>query len=537
MSSYSTQADEPRFVEKLITDDHDASPMFRRLCNGLYKIIGELNVPGDACDTDNLTPLKMSTYYRLMGENFDSLFVETAPESLSYVYQMLGCYHSLLPTDMSSHKPPSVPALLTSGFLRWQVVQILLCPQIHAKCLQRAVEKFCIIDPVTGKPFPRSLPDEVLPSEPDLKMTLWHQGQLQKMEEDMMKEARHFNSSSTPFSEPPPRATPAENGHDAFHGYPRAGEGPNQPSKQGHENGNFEKNRRSRGTSTRPQDKTGRGHYYSCYNAGTAYSTPKYSSCWYTADASDGGYDSGDSSDDDFEPPRQSAPSNAWRSQHQSFKPMRPNVNMPKPARPSARPTSYYVGPDTPPYDADEADNVRDFYPCDGESFFDAPYRRPSAYTPYRPPTPANLGSRVYTQTPPSSASSTPYSSYEDVRPREYRRGKSSSQSSSSTSTSQSQSQQKRFSFRGYYTQTAESAKETITRSAERIRRTRNGSPHPNLRKMMVDDEKKKPVASDVPPVHPRQSSSQSSKGKSPSKSKGPEWTARVRRSFFTNGK
>ncbi|KAI5279875.1 hypothetical protein KEM54_003991, partial [Ascosphaera aggregata] len=151
----------------------------------------------------------MATYYRLVGEDFDTTFLDTAPESLAYIYQMLGCYYSLQPTGLSAHRPPTVPALLPSGFLRWQLVQILLCPAVHAKCLQRAVQKFSIIDPVTTRPFPSNLPDEVLPSEPDQAMTAWHQLQLKRLHDDVIMEADGASEQKSPSATitPPPRYT------------------------------------------------------------------------------------------------------------------------------------------------------------------------------------------------------------------------------------------------------------------------------------------------------------------------------------------
>ena len=101
------------------------------------------------------------------------LFLETPQPSLSFIYQSLGCYHTLQP-DKNPYAPPSIPALTPQGFVRWQTIQLLLEPEEHVPLLQAAVKRFDISNPVDGNPFPSWLPREALPSKPDPEMLQWH---------------------------------------------------------------------------------------------------------------------------------------------------------------------------------------------------------------------------------------------------------------------------------------------------------------------------------------------------------------------------
>ncbi|MCJ1337292.1 hypothetical protein MMC09_002574 [Bachmanniomyces sp. S44760] len=69
---------------------------------------------------------------------------------------------------------PSIPSLTPQGYVRWQTVQLLLCPQEHVSFLQQAVKRFEITNDGDGGPFPKILPKEAFPSKPDLQMTHWH---------------------------------------------------------------------------------------------------------------------------------------------------------------------------------------------------------------------------------------------------------------------------------------------------------------------------------------------------------------------------
>ena len=88
------------------------------------------------------------------------------------MYRTLGCFHSLQPT-LSAYEPPSVPCLLTAGFVRWQTLQLLLHPDEHAQCMQKAVELYDIPKPVGGH-FPKTIPRESFPAKADEDMEKWH---------------------------------------------------------------------------------------------------------------------------------------------------------------------------------------------------------------------------------------------------------------------------------------------------------------------------------------------------------------------------
>ena len=115
-----------------------------------------------------------------MGGNYDSLFLETPQASLSFIYQSLGCFHTLQP-ERDPYSAPSTPALTPQGFVRWQTVQLLLEPDEHVPFLQEAVKRFDITNPADGIPFPSLLPRETLPSKPDQEMVQWHEGVAEKL--------------------------------------------------------------------------------------------------------------------------------------------------------------------------------------------------------------------------------------------------------------------------------------------------------------------------------------------------------------------
>ncbi|MCJ1424684.1 hypothetical protein MMC29_002572, partial [Sticta canariensis] len=152
-----------------VRPDKSPSPVFEQLLLGIANYINKEVAPWDI---QCLTPTKLAAFYRLVGGDYDSFFLETEPPSLSFIYQSLGCYHTLQPCD-DPCAPPSTPALTPQGFVRWQTVQLLLQPEAHVPFLQEAVKRFEITNPSDGGPFPRRLPKEALPSRPDLEMTEW----------------------------------------------------------------------------------------------------------------------------------------------------------------------------------------------------------------------------------------------------------------------------------------------------------------------------------------------------------------------------
>ncbi|PKX90351.1 uncharacterized protein P174DRAFT_497116 [Aspergillus novofumigatus IBT 16806] len=124
----------------------------------------------------------MAAFYRKVGGNYDILFLETKSSALSFIYQRLGCFHSIQPTN-DPFKPPSIPALQPNGFVRWQTIQLLLDPDEHARYLQNAVALWDIESP-NGGTFPKTIPRDAFPSEPDPEMVEWHEGVSRRFEFD-----------------------------------------------------------------------------------------------------------------------------------------------------------------------------------------------------------------------------------------------------------------------------------------------------------------------------------------------------------------
>ena len=137
----------------------------------------------------------MAAFYRLVGGDYDVLFLETQHPSLSFIYQSLGCYHTLQP-QADPYTAPTVPALTPQGFVRWQTVQLLLEPEEHVPLLQTAVKRFDISNPTDGTTFPGWLPREALPSKPDREMIQWHETVSQRLS----LEARATQIRSIPSS-------------------------------------------------------------------------------------------------------------------------------------------------------------------------------------------------------------------------------------------------------------------------------------------------------------------------------------------------
>lgn len=131
-------------------------------------------------DNRCLSPPKLAAFYRLVGGDFDSLFLDTPHASLSFIYKSVGCYHTLQPMP-DPFASPTIPALTPQGFIRWQTVQLLLLPEQHVPFLQEAVKRLEIINPHDGRPFPRHLPSDALPRKADMEMTRWHETVAQKL--------------------------------------------------------------------------------------------------------------------------------------------------------------------------------------------------------------------------------------------------------------------------------------------------------------------------------------------------------------------
>ncbi|KAL8764703.1 MAG: hypothetical protein Q9209_007926 [Squamulea sp. 1 TL-2023] len=162
----------PEYWGYLVKADKSPSIIFELLLCGIANYINRQIAPWDV---NCLTPTKLAAFYRVVGGNYDPLFLETPKASLSFIYQSMGCFHTLQP-EKDPYLAPSIPALTIQGFVRWQTVQLLLEPDQHASFLQNAVKRLEIINPADGIPFPDRLPRHALPSRPDPEMIQWHGG-------------------------------------------------------------------------------------------------------------------------------------------------------------------------------------------------------------------------------------------------------------------------------------------------------------------------------------------------------------------------
>ena len=150
-------------------------------------------------DVSCLTPAKLARYYRLVGGDYDALFLNTPHTSLSFIYRSLGCLHTLQP-EQNPYLSPSIPALTSHGFVRWQTIQLLLDPSEHVPFLQESVKRFDLVNPAQGQAFPCILPKSALPLRPDADMTAWHA----TVSEKLMLEARASQERSLPRQTPMP---------------------------------------------------------------------------------------------------------------------------------------------------------------------------------------------------------------------------------------------------------------------------------------------------------------------------------------------
>ncbi|KAJ5109656.1 hypothetical protein N7532_002301 [Penicillium argentinense] len=174
----------------LINPDKSPAPLLEQLCLGIAQLMPSFDNNGTA----DLTPDRLAAFYRKVGGNYDSLFLETKAQALSFIYQSVGCFHSLQPST-NPYEPPSVPSLLPLGFVRWQTIQLLMDPDEHSRYLQNAVSQWDIID-AKGDVFPKEIPRDAFPSEPDPEMLQWHEGVCRKLEYDFVK--RQANRASPP---------------------------------------------------------------------------------------------------------------------------------------------------------------------------------------------------------------------------------------------------------------------------------------------------------------------------------------------------
>ncbi|KAJ5180890.1 hypothetical protein N7492_004100 [Penicillium capsulatum] len=174
----------------LINPDKSPAPLLEQLCLGIAQLMPAFDSNG----TTDLTPDRLATFYRKVGGDYDSLFLGTKSQSLSFIYQSLGCFHSLQPST-NPYEAPSIPSLLPNGFVRWQTIQILMDPDEHSQYLHNAVSLWDIVD-AKGEILPKEIPRGAFPSEPDPEMLQWHEGVCKRLEYDFVKR-------NTPRSSPP----------------------------------------------------------------------------------------------------------------------------------------------------------------------------------------------------------------------------------------------------------------------------------------------------------------------------------------------
>lgn len=114
------------------------------------------------------------------------------------MYRTLGCFHSLQPTA-SAFETPSIPCLTDDGFVRFQTLQLLLCPQEFAPMMQRAVEIYDVPKRVSGGYFPKTMPIDCFPAKPDEEMEKWHRFVTSQMNQDYVRRLKY-----SPYSSPAP---------------------------------------------------------------------------------------------------------------------------------------------------------------------------------------------------------------------------------------------------------------------------------------------------------------------------------------------
>ncbi|KAF2434790.1 hypothetical protein EJ08DRAFT_581592, partial [Tothia fuscella] len=166
----------------LLKDDKCGTQKLNNLLAGIASYICSNFEPSESTD---LSPTQLASFYRAVGGNYDILFVDTPPSSVSFIYKSLGCLQSIQPgPNDDGYTAPSIPCLKQRGFITWQTIQLLLGPEEHGPFLQNAVKQFNIVDPETGKPFPKILPKEAFPEKPDQAMLDWYESVSERLMAD-----------------------------------------------------------------------------------------------------------------------------------------------------------------------------------------------------------------------------------------------------------------------------------------------------------------------------------------------------------------
>lgn len=101
------------------------------------------------------------------------LFKDVPYPSISWIYASIGCEYSIQPSG-DDFGPRFVPVLTDRGFVRWQSTELLLGPEEHVPFLQKCINQFDIKNPDTDDEFPKGLPSESFPTQPDEATEKWH---------------------------------------------------------------------------------------------------------------------------------------------------------------------------------------------------------------------------------------------------------------------------------------------------------------------------------------------------------------------------
>ncbi|CAK1356764.1 hypothetical protein CB0940_12023 [Cercospora beticola] len=205
----------------LFKPDKTGTDKLKALLRGLKDLINEQYEPSDNPD---LTPNQLAHFYRDLHGNYDQLFLGTPSESIAFIYKSLGCLHSLQPlhhTHQTAFTDPTVPALKTEGWIMWQTIQLLLGPEEHSSFLREAVAKWDVRDHDTGAIFPKILPRECFPLDPDKHMVAWYEGVSERLRREAEEEERHKQIEvEHDLDQPPPRRV-RDRPHGPPHGPPR----------------------------------------------------------------------------------------------------------------------------------------------------------------------------------------------------------------------------------------------------------------------------------------------------------------------------
>lgn len=173
----------------LFKSDKTGTDKLKNLLRGLHSLIRN---KFESYDSADLIPSQLAHFYRELNGNYDPLFLQTPPATIAFIYKNLGCLHSLQPIPSAAAEnrfsEPVIPALKLEGWIMWETIQLLLGPDEHAGFLMKAVEKWDIKDPETGKNFPKILPRSSFPTMPDAHMVAWYEGVSERLRREAEEE-------------------------------------------------------------------------------------------------------------------------------------------------------------------------------------------------------------------------------------------------------------------------------------------------------------------------------------------------------------